>query len=100
MYHRINTNNPPVEEKSYRSFLAKSTDLVMLIVLFIIIIAGAIVASEFSNGSIKLSMISPYKRWKVLLSKYLVIFSTAVGMLIILYISSVVGKCLYIQIGT
>lgn len=96
MYHRINTNNPPVEEKSYRSFLAKSTDLVMLIVLFIIIIAGAIVASEFSNGSIKLSMISPYKRWKVLLSKYLVIFSTAVGMLIILYISSVVlGMFIY-----
>lgn len=44
---------------------------VMIVTIFIIIIAGGIISSEFSKNTIKLLMIRPVSRFKIMLSKLL-----------------------------
>lgn len=44
----------------------------IFIIVFIIMIAGTTVSSEFEKGTIKMLLIKPYKRWKILLAKYIV----------------------------
>ncbi|MBC2163305.1 ABC transporter permease subunit [Listeria booriae] len=51
-----------------------------LVALFSIVIASSVVASEFSFGTIKLLLIRPYKRWEILLSKYIVVMLYAVAL--------------------
>ena len=63
-----------------------------LIAVFIAIIAGAIVAGEFGNGTIKLLLIRPHRRWKLLASKYATLFVFTLEMLAIaLVVSFVTG---------
>ncbi len=45
-------------------------DYEIFIVIIIFIVAGTIVSDEFHNGTIKLLLIKPYSRCKILLSKY------------------------------
>ncbi|WP_227396767.1 ABC transporter permease [Jeotgalibacillus aurantiacus] len=63
------------------SYLENNALLISLIGLFAIIVASGIVASEFSWGTIKLLMIRPISRWKILLSKFLTV--GAFGMLLV-----------------
>lgn len=42
-----------------------------LVTLFVVIICAGSVSSEFSDGTIKQLLIRPYKRWAILLSKYI-----------------------------
>lgn len=42
-----------------------------LVVLFMLIVASESVASEFTSGTIKLLLIRPWQRWKILCSKFL-----------------------------
>ncbi len=44
--------------------------LISFITLFTVIVCSGMVASEFSDGTIKQLLIRPHKRWKILLSKY------------------------------
>jgi ABC-2 type transport system permease protein len=49
--------------------------------VFIIIIAGGLVSIEFSRGTIKFLLITPVKRWKILMSKYVVMLLTGMAFL-------------------
>lgn len=44
----------------------------LFILVFIIMIAGGIVSDEFSKGTIKMLLVRPYHRCKILLSKFIV----------------------------
>ena len=44
----------------------------IFIIVFIVMIAGVIVSFEFEKGTIKILLVKPYKRWKILLAKYIV----------------------------
>lgn len=44
----------------------------IFIIIFIIMIAGGIVSSEFEKGTVKMLLVKPYKRGKILLAKYIV----------------------------
>ena len=44
--------------------------LVSFITLFTVIVCSGMVASEFSDGTIKQLLIRPHKRWKIVLLKY------------------------------
>lgn len=46
----------------------------IIVTLFIVIIAGGIVSSEFSRNTIKLLLVRPVSRFKVLLSKLLAVY--------------------------
>ena len=56
--------------------------------IIIVIIAGGIVSNEFQKGTIRLLVIRPNKRWKVLLSKLLTVVVLTAGLALITYIAS------------
>ncbi|MBC1500101.1 ABC transporter permease [Listeria weihenstephanensis] len=87
---------------SYKSFIPDLDNVqlmlsinsisMFLVALFSIVIASAVVSSEFSYGTIKLLLIRPYQRWQILLSKYIVVLLYAVLLtLFVLIMSYVIG---------
>ncbi len=68
-------------QTTFWSALAASDDLTVVIGVFLIIIAGGIVANEFAQGTIKFLLVSPVKRWKLLMSKYTTVFFMGLLML-------------------
>ncbi|MGR3765844.1 ABC transporter permease [Rossellomorea sp. NS-SX7] len=63
---------------SFWEFMRISSNLLMVIQIFCLIIAGDIVSNEFSRGTIKLLLIRPIKRSTILLSKYMTVIVWAV----------------------
>ncbi len=59
----MNSNNGIIENFYNEYFI--------MILIIIIIVAGSIVSEEFSKGTIKLLLVKPYSRTKILLSKYI-----------------------------
>lgn len=66
--HDINPSEPGAPT-FIRMFLESSIEL--FIPLMVMVIASDIVSSEHSQGSIKLLLTRPVRRWKVLMSKYI-----------------------------
>lgn len=69
--------------------LKRSSGVFLFIALFIIIVAGKMISSEFSKGTIKFLLITPVKRYKIFWSKYIVILSLGFIVSIISYLLSV-----------
>lgn len=67
-------------------------DYSLMIVIFIFMISGSIVSQEFNKGTIKLLLVKPYSRIKLLLSKYIVSLSSIfIGIFIMFIIQLIVG---------
>ena len=60
--------------------------------IIIVVIAGGIVANEFQKGTIRLLVIRPNKRWKVLLSKFLAVVFMAIALSLITYVLSFIAN--------
>lgn len=67
-----------------------SANLMIVITIFTIIIAGDSLAGEFSSGTIKLLLIRPASRVKILVSKYISFLLFGMLLLLTLFIISVV----------
>jgi len=94
--YRLENNLPPIESRSLWGFMNTSKSMIMVVTLITIIIAAGSVASEFSWGTIKLLLIRPVSRSKILASKYLGSLSFALALLILLFVFSfIVGGILY-----
>lgn len=94
--YRLNNDIPPVDTKSFWGYMTSSVNLISLITMFTIIIAAGIVAGEFSWGTIKLLLIRPVSRSKVLLSKYVATFGFALFMLLSFFLFSlIIGGLLF-----
>jgi ABC-2 type transport system permease protein len=94
--YRIKHHISPREKYSVWSFVKDSSQLIVLAGLFIIIVAAGIVASEFNWGTIKLLLIRPINRTRILLSKYLTVLLYAIFMLAILFVFlTVLGAILF-----
>lgn len=68
-----------------------------LINLFIVILASTIVASEFSQGTIKFLLIRPFSRTQILLSKIITAFIMAILLTLLLFITSYLGTLLFFK---
>ncbi|WP_156324544.1 ABC transporter permease [Bacillus sp. FJAT-27245] len=66
--HNINPSEPGAPT-FMRMFIENSIDL--FLPLMVMVIASDLVSSEHSQGTIKLLLTRPIKRWRVLLSKYI-----------------------------
>lgn len=94
--YRIEHNIPPREKYHLWSFVKDASDLIILAGLFTIIVAASIVSSEFNWGTIKLLLIRPINRSKILASKYLTVLLFALLMLAILFVfSTALGAILF-----
>ena len=96
--YRLEHNIPPsdAEDKNVWLFLNDMVGVIDFLSIFTIIVAAGIVANEFSNGTIKLLLIRPVSRVKILVSKYIsvMLFSALlVGLAFIL--SFIVGVLLF-----
>ncbi len=76
-------------ENTFWSNAYQVAGLMSLVSIFTIVIAGDIVAAEFSWGTIKLLLIRPFHRSKVLLSKFIACIIFALFMLTTLFILSI-----------
>lgn len=56
------------------------------VLLLTVIVAAGIVASEFSQGTIKMLLTRPVKRWKILLSKFLTVNLFGMFLMLIGYV--------------
>lgn len=94
--YRLKHNLPPVQPNSVWGFMNLSAGLVSLITLFTIIVGAGMVSSEFTWGTIKLLLIRPVSRTKILFSKYLSMFLFTFFLLMLLFLFSfVVGILLF-----
>ncbi|MCS0542579.1 ABC transporter permease, partial [Aeromonas veronii] len=69
--YRLEHDIAPMETRSTWNFMTVAAEIVSLITLFTIVVGASSVASEFTWGTIKLLLIRPVSRAKILLSKYL-----------------------------
>ena len=97
--HRITNEIMPIAGDSLWGFVIASVLVTSIITLFTVIIAGGIVANEFSWGTIKLLLIRPVSRSKVLLSKFLATIIFAVTMFVILGVTSFLIGALFFGFG-
>lgn len=76
------------------------TSITSFITLFVVIVCSSLVSSEFSDGTIKQLLIRPYKRWKILLSKYITSLLFAALLLVVLFVSSYLVGILFFGSGS
>lgn len=74
--------------------MSNSAQLITFVGLMTIIIGGGIVASEFSQGTIKFMLINPAKRWKLLMAKYATVLLSGVIFSAVIFVSTfIIGVC-------
>lgn len=88
--YRIANNLTPFEKYSMWGFVNDVTPIIDIIGMFTIVVAASIVASEFGWGTIKLLLIRPISRTKILASKYFTVLIFGGLLLLTLYVLSVV----------
>ncbi|WHY65825.1 ABC transporter permease [Neobacillus sp. SuZ13] len=94
--YRIKHHIPFNEKYNVWTFVKDASQLIILPGLFTIIISAGIVASEFNWGTIKLLLIRPINRSKILTSKYLTVILFAFGLLAVLFVfSALLGTILF-----
>ncbi|MBO5248781.1 MAG: ABC transporter permease [Clostridia bacterium] len=71
---------------------ATSSEFILAIGVLVIIVAGQIVASEFSSGTIKFLLVNPVKRWKIVIAKYVTVILLSVVFTLLLYIASALAS--------
>lgn len=85
-YHLEHNIHP--EGGTMWSGIDTSAELIILITLFTVIVAGDSLAGEFTTGTIKLLLIRPASRTKILVSKYISMIIFGLFLLVILFIVS------------
>lgn len=80
-------------------FRTGAVSSVSLIVLFMMVAAAIIIASEYTTGTIRLLLIRPRSRWKILLSKILAISIITVFLSVLAYAASLVSSICFNGVG-
>ena len=78
-------NNISLDSNSRSSFLNLFSNYELFILVVGIVIAGSIVSEEFNRGTIKLLLVKPYSRVKILLSKFIVCLIILVLTIVFIY---------------
>ena len=84
----IENNISFIKEHDNRSILLNDvfTEYELFILIFVVMIAGTMISEEFNKGTIKLLLIRPYSRIKILIAKFLVCVIS-----LILFIAIIIG---------
>ena len=93
--YRLDKNLEPMDPTGREQSVLDSHVMLSLVILFSVIVAASIVASEFSQGTIKMLLSRPVKRWKILTSKYLTTLLFAFLLTIIAFVSTMIASYLF-----
>ncbi|MFS0780917.1 ABC transporter permease [Bacillus sp. 1P06AnD] len=96
-YH-IQHNIEPNEDNAW-SFINTMVPVIDFVAILTIIVAAGIVASEFSTGTIKLLLIRPASRVKILLSKYAAVILFSIFMLLLTFVVSLLVGLIFFGTG-
>ncbi|MGE7624266.1 ABC transporter permease subunit [Viridibacillus sp. NPDC096237] len=88
--YRLKNDIAPENEASMESFVLDSSGMLSLVTMFVVVIAAGIVAIEFSEGTIKMLLTRPVKRWKILTSKFATVLLFGIAMAAVTWITSVI----------
>lgn len=88
--YRLDHQIPPIDDTTVWGMVLNMSFLINIVTLFTVVIAADIVAGEFTSGTIKLLLIRPATRSKILLSKYISTVIFAATLLLVLLASSFV----------
>ena len=98
--YRLANSIEPLDGNSRESMILNSSSVVgAIVVLLTVIVAAGIVASEFTQGTIKMLLSRPVKRWKILTSKYMTVILFGIFLMLLGFIASVLGAFLLYQSG-
>ncbi|WP_243840695.1 ABC transporter permease [Paenisporosarcina antarctica] len=97
--YRLDKNLEPMDPNGREQSVYDSHVMLSLVILFSVIVAASIVASEFSQGTIKMLLSRPVKRWKILTSKYLTTLLFAFVLTIIAFVSTMIASYLFYDSG-
>ena len=85
--YAIENDKDIYSENNLRSMLLKIlSEYELFIIITIVLVAGAIVSDEFNKGTIKLLLVRPYKRSKILLAKFITVLITLLATIIVVCI--------------
>lgn len=87
--YRLEHDIPPADHTMWGMVLNMS-NLIQIVTIFTVVIAADIVAGEFAAGTIKLLLIRPASRTKILLSKYISTIMFSLLLLVALFLTSFV----------
>lgn len=95
--YKVYNDIPILPSDNARDMLINSVDFYeILIIMVIIIIAASILSEEFNKGTIKLLLVKPHQRWKLLLAKLLsTIIVLVMTIIYILILQTIVGGFVY-----
>lgn len=71
--YRLANDIEPIDAFSKEGMIKDPSGLGGTVLLLTVIVAAGIVASEFSQGTIKMLLTRPVKRWKILTSKFITV---------------------------
>ncbi|WP_251868085.1 ABC transporter permease [Enterococcus malodoratus] len=93
--YRLDNDIQPTKSNPWKASL-NLTGLLEMIIIVVIILAAEIVSREFTDGTIKLLLIRPHKRAKILFSKYFsILFFSVVALLLMLFSQVITNGFLY-----
>jgi len=98
--YRLDNNEAPSESGSRAQHIMDSHVLLSMVILFAVIAAGSIVSAEFSQGTIKMLLSRPVKRWKILTSKYITTLLYALTLTILAFLATVLAGYIFYDSGS
>lgn len=81
-------NNLPTPKGTVTSAMLNNSGLVEMVIIIVLLSAAEIVSREYSDGTIKLLLIRPHSRLKILISKYLTVIIFGIIALLLMIITS------------
>jgi len=92
--YRLVNSVQPLEVNSRETMIMESAGVGSIVVLLAVIVAAGIVASEFTQGTIKMLLSRPVKRWKILTAKYVTVHLFGILLMLVGFVVSII--CAYI----
>ena len=97
--YRLANSIEPLDGNSRESMIMNSSGIGSIAVLLTVIVAAGIVASEFTQGTIKMLLSRPVKRWKILTSKFVTVTIFGILLMFVGFIVSILGAFIFFQSG-
>ncbi|MBD7984027.1 ABC transporter permease [Sporosarcina sp. Sa2YVA2] len=97
--YRLANDVEPISPFSKEGMIMNPSSLGGTVLLLTVIVAAGIVASEFSQGTIKMLLTRPVKRWKILTSKFLTVNLFGILLMVIGFIVYIVLSMILFKSG-
>lgn len=93
LQYRLDEKVPPLSGSE--EFIYDTYGFTSFVTLMTVIVAAGIVASEFSQGTIKMLLSRPVNRWKILTSKFLAVAAFGLMLTVIAFLAGTIAAILF-----